>query len=78
MIIPIRCYNCGNTLSDKWRTYQRLVAEYRKRSGQTGILYLDTKTIPVTAEGQALNELGLTRLCCRSKMLTHVDLIDKI
>ncbi len=78
MIIPVRCYNCGNTLADKWRAYQRLVAQYRKRNGQTGILYLDTKTLPVTAEGQALDDLGMKRMCCRSKMLTHVDLIEQI
>ena len=79
MIIPIRCMNCGNVLGDKWRAYQRMVGEYRKRDGgQTGILYLDTKTLPVTAEKQALDDLGLTRYCCRKHMLTHVDLIDKI
>ena len=71
--------NCGNILGDKWRAYQRMVLEYRKRDGgKTGILYLDTKTLPVTAEKQALDDLGLTRYCCRKHMLTHVDLIDKI
>ena len=28
--------------------------------------------------GQALNELGLKRYCCRRMILTHVDLIDKL
>ena len=28
-------------------------------------------------EEQALNELGLTRYCCRRMVLTHVDLIEK-
>jgi DNA-directed RNA polymerase subunit N (RpoN/RPB10) len=79
MIIPIRCFTCGNMLADKWRYYQRKVNEYRNREGgQKGILYLDTTTLPVTAEGQALNELGMKRYCCRKHLLTHVDLIDKI
>ena len=80
MIIPIRCFTCGNMLADKWRHYQRKVTEYRNRDGggQKGILYLDTTTLPVTAEGQALNELGMKRYCCRKHLLTHVDLIDKI
>ena len=79
MIIPIRCFTCGNILADKWRYYQRKVNEYRNREGgQKGILYLDTTTLPVTAEGQALNELGMKRYCCRKHLLTHVDLIDKI
>lgn len=79
MIIPIRCMNCGNVLADKWRAYQTMVVNYRKRDGgASGILYLDTKTLPVTAEKQALDDLGLTRYCCRKHMLTHVDLIEKI
>ncbi len=79
MIIPIRCFTCGNMLADKWRYYQRQVNEYRKRDGgQNGILYLDTTTLPVTAENQALKDLNLRRYCCRKVLLTHVDLIDKI
>jgi DNA-directed RNA polymerase subunit N (RpoN/RPB10) len=79
MIIPVRCFNCGNHLADLYRGYERLVANYRKRDGgQTGIIYLDTKTLPVTAEGQALNDLGLKRICCRSRFLTHTPLINKI
>ena len=79
MIIPVRCMNCGNVLADKWRGYQKMVAEFRKQDGgQTGILYLDTKSLPVTAEKMALDRLGLQRLCCRKHMLTHVDLIEKI
>ncbi len=75
----MRCFNCGNHLADLYRGYERLVANYRKRDGgQTGIIYLDTKTLPVTAEGQALNDLGLKRLCCRKHFITHVDLIKKI
>jgi DNA-directed RNA polymerase I, II, and III subunit RPABC5 len=80
MIIPIRCFTCGKVLADKWRYYQEKVKEYRQRSGEasSGIIYLDTTSLPVTPESVALNELGLKRYCCRKHMLTHVDLIDKI
>eukprot|EP00389_Voromonas_pontica_P011062 GDKH01016890.1.p1 GENE.GDKH01016890.1~~GDKH01016890.1.p1 ORF type:complete len:77 (+),score=3.13 GDKH01016890.1:154-384(+) len=30
------------------------------------------------SEGQALDELGLTRYCCRRMLLTHADLIEKL
>eukprot|EP00804_Cyclotella_cryptica_P005720 CCRYP_000067-RA/>CCRYP_000067-RA protein AED:0.08 eAED:0.08 QI:1698/1/1/1/0/0/2/318/130 len=30
------------------------------------------------SEGDALDELGLRRYCCRRMMLTHVDLIEKL
>ncbi|CAM9514229.1 unnamed protein product [Heterosigma akashiwo] len=29
-------------------------------------------------EGDALDELGLKRYCCRRMILTHVDLIEKL
>ncbi|KAJ8608163.1 hypothetical protein CTAYLR_010302 [Chrysophaeum taylorii] len=31
-----------------------------------------------TSEGDALDELGLKRYCCRRMVLTHVDLIEKL
>ncbi|KAI7185630.1 hypothetical protein KC316_g6720 [Hortaea werneckii] len=30
------------------------------------------------ADGDAMDELGLNRYCCRRMMLTHVDLIEKL
>eukprot|EP00613_Pedinella_sp_CCMP2098_P070369 CAMPEP_0171912484 /NCGR_PEP_ID=MMETSP0993-20121228/11144_1 /TAXON_ID=483369 /ORGANISM="non described non described, Strain CCMP2098" /LENGTH=77 /DNA_ID=CAMNT_0012546317 /DNA_START=42 /DNA_END=275 /DNA_ORIENTATION=+ len=30
------------------------------------------------SEGEALDQLGLHRYCCRRMVLTHVDLIDKL
>lgn len=29
-------------------------------------------------EEEALNELGMTRYCCRRMLLTHVDMIEKL
>ena len=77
MIIPIRCMNCGNVLADKWLAYQRRIKE-RTGDQPSTPFYMDGKTVPDTVEAQALNELGLTRYCCRKHMLTHVDLMDKI
>jgi DNA-directed RNA polymerase I, II, and III subunit RPABC5 len=31
-----------------------------------------------SANRQALDDLGLTRYCCRRMLLTHVDLIEKL
>jgi DNA-directed RNA polymerase subunit N (RpoN/RPB10) len=36
--------------------------------------YLTSTTVK-TAEGKALDDVGITRMCCRRMMLTHVDLI---
>lgn len=31
-----------------------------------------------TAEGAALDQLGLRRYCCRRMLLTHIDIIDNL
>lgn len=77
MIIPIRCMNCGKLLADKWLYYQRRLKElqgdsYGKRT------YFDGTNIPDTAEKKVLDEIQLTRYCCRKVLLTHVDLVDKL
>jgi len=77
MIIPIRCVSCNNVLAGKWLPYLEIVKKYKKednRKEDDGITYLTQET-KKSAEGRALDELGLTRTCCRRHMLTHVDLI---
>ena len=76
MPIDIRCYTCGGILADKWLKYEELVEEGKKKDGRsdTTIPYL-TKTTLKTAEGRAMDELGVTRECCRRHVLTHVELL---
>jgi DNA-directed RNA polymerase I, II, and III subunit RPABC5 len=77
MIIPIRCVSCNNVLAGKWLAYLDLVKDFKKKDGRPvddEMIYL-TQTTTKTAEGKALDELGLVRTCCRRHMLTHVDLI---
>ena len=81
MIIAIRCMNCGMPLADKWRWFQRRVTELRKEMGVSNTAsprYMDGTTVPDTPEGRALDELDLHRYCCRSKILTNVDLNEKV
>lgn len=71
--VPIRCYTCNLPLAGKWLTFLELVKKYRKEEGRpedSEIQYLTTET-KVTAEGRALNDLKLTRECCRVKLFTH-------
>jgi DNA-directed RNA polymerase I, II, and III subunit RPABC5 len=64
-------------IADKYRYYQE---EVRKRKLSRGIDDVDkvvylTKTFrEKTAEGEVMDELGLTRMCCRRHILTHVDI----
>lgn len=76
MIIPIRCFTCGMILADKYRYY---LDEVRKKKLAKGlkvdrVIYLTKDNIEKTAEGEVLDELRLTNMCCRRHMLTHVDI----
>jgi DNA-directed RNA polymerase subunit N (RpoN/RPB10) len=76
MIIPIKCFTCGNVLADKYRYYQD---EVRRMKIQKGIqldkvVYLTKEHMDKTPEGEVLDQLGLKNVCCRRHMLTHVDI----
>jgi DNA-directed RNA polymerase I, II, and III subunit RPABC5 len=77
MIVPVRCMNCGKMLADKWLYYQRRLREekgdaYGKRT------YFDGSVVPDTKERAVMEELGLTRYCCKKVFLTHVDIIQHL
>jgi DNA-directed RNA polymerase subunit N (RpoN/RPB10) len=74
MIFPIRCVSCNNIIAGKYITYLEKVKENRRATGKTEMEYL-TATTEKTAEGKALDELGIKRTCCRRHFLTHVDLL---
>lgn len=84
MIVPIRCFTCGKVLADKWLEYEKRVKEYKladgtRKSGEP--LYLDGSPIRPdvpTPERRAMDELQLTRYCCRKIFLTHRNIMDKI
>jgi DNA-directed RNA polymerase subunit N len=76
MIIPVKCFTCGNVLADKYRYYQ---AEVRKIKISQGLkidkeVYLTKENVDKTPEGQVLDDLALKNVCCRRHMLTHVDI----
>ena len=76
MIIPVKCFTCGNVLANKYRFYLDEVKRIKLQNGQQvdKVLYLTEKNIEKTAEGQVLDTLGLKNICCRRHMLTHVDI----
>jgi DNA-directed RNA polymerase I, II, and III subunit RPABC5 len=76
MIIPIKCFTCGNVLADKYRYYQRRVRELKIQKDMEidNIIYLTKNFINKTPEGEVLDELHLIRYCCRRHILTHVDI----
>tara|TARA_Y100000590_G_C15612548_1_gene974423 strand:+ start:34 stop:264 length:231 start_codon:yes stop_codon:yes gene_type:complete len=75
MIIPIKCFTCGNVLADKYLWYIKEVRKIKLENNMDTeeIIYLD-KTLKKTPEGKTLDKLNLTKICCRRHMLTHVDI----
>jgi DNA-directed RNA polymerase subunit N (RpoN/RPB10) len=82
MIIPIKCFTCGNVIADKYRYYtseaRRRKLESIHNSGKNNdiktVLYLTKDFKEKTIEGQILDDIGITRMCCRRHFLTHVDI----
>lgn len=76
MIIPIKCFTCGEVLADKYEYYKCKVAEIKIENGidQNNEVYLTTKNYNKSPEAIVLDNLGLIKMCCRRHFLTHVDI----
>lgn len=74
MIIPVKCFTCGNVLADKYNYFQRRVKE-RKFSQPNQNIYLTKENIKKSIEAEVLEEIQINKMCCRRHMLTHVDVI---
>ena len=76
MIIPIKCFTCGCVLADKYRFFLDEVRRIKIQKGAQidKVIYLTKETMDKTPEGTVLDTLGLTNVCCRRHMLTHVDI----
>ena len=82
--ITVRCYSCSNILGNKYEYYLEEVRqrkmevspELKKKSKQfryDNVVYLTNEVSDIeTPEKMVLDELGLTKMCCRRHMLTHV------
>ena len=77
MIIPIKCF-CGNVLANKYSYFRRHVEQ---RSVAANLDHEKTQymtkrsTTNKTIAAQVLDDMHLFKYCCRSKMLTHVDIL---
>lgn len=76
MIIPVRCFTCGKVMADKIDYY---VAEYEKlkakKAENTDTLFKNFDGIQTE---KILDNLGLTRYCCRRNLISNVDLMHII
>ena len=59
MLIPVRCFTCGNLIADKFDDYQT-----KLKAGEN--------------PEKVLDELGISRYCCRRMLLTTVETIQQV
>tara|TARA_B100000902_G_C27032343_1_gene775107 strand:+ start:452 stop:721 length:270 start_codon:yes stop_codon:yes gene_type:complete len=86
MIIPVRCYTCGEVLADKWIPYITAIQDEKNKIGENvneHINNLDLRYIDISnpspeksIEGKVLDELELHKYCCRRMMLGNVHVIS--
>jgi len=72
----VKCFTCGTVIGDKYLFYQKRVYEIKieRKINPEVIQYLDESRIDKTVEGEVLDFLKLTKMCCRRHMLTHVNI----
>ena len=77
MIIPIKCFTCGKVLADKYLFFLKEVKKEKiiQNLNSNSVIYLNENSNEKTPEGKVLDNLGLTKACCRRHMLTHVDIV---
>ena len=82
MIVPVRCFTCGKVLADKSEAYAIMCQKANDAASQDTNTDKDmdgnTGVAVKTVQGRALDALGITNLCCRSNMLSFVDLSGQL
>lgn len=78
MIIPVKCFTCGNVIGSKYLYYLEEVANRKKELEMetSNINYLSESRQDLSVEGEVLDKLNLKKQCCRRHMLTHVDIFS--
>lgn len=77
MIIPVRCFTCGKVIGNKWEAYCERIEKYEAEDKKDK----ESTLHPNFADdfkGKILDDLGLTKICCRRHMLGHVQIIKFI
>jgi DNA-directed RNA polymerase subunit N (RpoN/RPB10) len=79
MIIPPRCFTCGKILSDKYNYFKSKLSTYNRENNiEDNTETMISTDMKKTKCGQILDELEITKYCCRRIFISHVDLIDII
>ncbi len=86
MLIPVRCFTCGNVVADKWKPFVEGIIQKKEKSSKDVSSNLDIQYIEISKDGQIeksiegemMDELQLHKYCCRRMFLGNVHLISYI
>ena len=71
MIIPVKCFTCGNVLADKYRYFKSKVEESESTYRES---YAMKDNFKKSNEGVVMDNMLITNPCCRLHLLTHVEI----
>lgn len=76
MIIPVKCFTCGNVLANKYRYYLDEVRKLKLTQGLdvNKVEYFTKENMDKSVNGIVLDNMRINNVCCRRHMLTHVDI----
>jgi len=76
MIIPVKCFTCGNVLANKYRYYLDEVRKMKLSKGLdvNKVEYFTKENMEKAVNGIVLDNMRIHNVCCRRHMLTHVDI----
>lgn len=85
MLIPVRCFTCNKVIGHLWeeyqakvqRAYQEMSVDEKERIVKFNVSKKD-QLKQKTMEGKILDEMGLNKYCCRTILISCVDLTTKI
>ena len=81
MIIPIRCFTCGNVLASKYDKYNELKKEKEKKDNESNIVISDYNIEEIKKldnNKEVFDKLMITRYCCKRHLISHIDLYFNI
>ena len=76
MLVPVKCFTCGKVIGDKYNYYLKEIIQRKGEANYNNedIQYLDETRMDKTVEGEILDQLKMTDMCCRRHFLTHVNI----
>jgi len=75
----MRCFTCNLPISNKHDDFKKLVLKYSSSSllDEDRIYRVTEENLKTDSpEKKALDDLGITKYCCRRMLITHTDVVE--